>query len=288
MVFQSLVNGVLLGGLYAIIGLGMSLIFGIMGLTNLGHGDLMIVASYLIVILATQFVGNILLAILIAIAAMIAIGFLVQNFLINKVVDKGSEPPLLITFGISIILQNALLQLFGATQKTIPTSFAATNIIKTPWFSVSAVYAINFIAAIVLVTAIHLLIKKTNFGRSIRSTSDDVVASELMGINTKRIYSYTMALAMVTAAIAGLLVGMTFNFYPTAGTQYLIIAFGVVVIGGMGSLVGTLIGGILLGLSQMVGSLLFGTAYQLIFGYVVLLVILAIRPQGLLAGATRK
>ena len=288
MVFQSLVNGVLLGGLYAIIGLGMSLIFGIMGLTNLGHGDLMIVASYLIVILATQFVGNILLAILIAIAAMIVIGFLVQNFLINKVVDKGSEPPLLITFGISIILQNALLQLFGATQKTIPTSFAATNIIKTPWFSVSAVYAINFIAAIVLVTAIHLLIKKTNFGRSIRSTSDDVVASELMGINTKRIYSYTMALAMVTAAIAGLLVGMTFNFYPTAGTQYLIIAFGVVVIGGMGSLVGTLIGGILLGLSQMVGSLLFGTAYQLIFGYVVLLVILAIRPQGLLAGATRK
>jgi len=287
-VFQSLVNGVLLGGLYAIIGLGMSLIFGIMGLTNLGHGDLMIVASYLIVILATQFVGNILLAILIAIAAMIVIGFLVQNFLINKVVDKGSEPPLLITFGISIILQNALLQLFGATQKTIPTSFAATNIIKTPWFSVSAVYAINFIAAIVLVTAIHLLIKKTNFGRSIRSTSDDVVASELMGINTKRIYSYTMALAMVTAAIAGLLVGMTFNFYPTAGTQYLIIAFGVVVIGGMGSLVGTLIGGILLGLSQMVGSLLFGTAYQLIFGYVVLLVILAIRPQGLLAGATRK
>jgi len=287
-VLQSLINGILLGGLYAIIGLGMSLIFGIMGLTNLAHGDLMVVASYLVMTLAVQFTGNIFLAIVIALAFMMLLGFVVQNFLINRVVDKGSEPPLLITFGLSIILQNALLKIFGANQQTIPTSFSAANIITTPWFSISALYMINFIVAVIVVIAIHLLMNKTYFGRSIRATSGDVLASELMGINTKRIYAYTMCLAMVTAAIAGLLVGMTFNFYPSAGTQYLIIAFGVVVIGGMGSLVGTLVGGIILGLSQMIGSLLFGAAYQLIFGYVVLLVILTVKPQGLLAKATRK
>jgi branched-chain amino acid transport system permease protein len=278
----------LLGGLYAIIGLGMSLIFGIMGLTNLAHGDWMIVAAYLTVTIAMQFTGSILLAILIAVACMVVLGFLSQTFLINKVLDKGAEPALLITFGISIILQNGLLKIFGANQMTIPTSFSASNIVSTPWFSISTVYMINFIVAVVVVLIIHLLMQKTYFGWSIRASSDDVTASELMGINTKRIYAYTMALAMITATIAGVLVGMTFNFYPSVGTQYLIIAFGVVVIGGMGSLVGTLVGGMVLGLAQMMGSLFFGQAYQLIFGYVVLLVILALRPQGLLSRKTRE
>lgn len=287
-VFQSLVNGVLLGGLYAIIGLGMSLIFGIMGLTNLSHGAFMIVASYIVMIFAAQFAGNIFLAFLIALIAMMIVGFLVQNTLINRVVDKGSEPPLLITFGISVILQNVMLQVFGADQRIIRTPFLATNIITTPWFSISAIYMINFIVALVILIAVNLIIKRTFFGRAIRATSDDVMASELMGINTKRIYSYTMSFAMAVSVIAGFLVGMTFNFYPTAGTQYLIIAFGVVVIGGMGNLVGTLIGGIVLGLAQMIGSLLFGIAYQFISGFVVMLIILTIRPEGLFASAKRK
>ena len=156
---------------------------------------------------------------------------------------------------------------------------------RPPWFSVSAVYLINFCVSIVVIISLHYLIRKTYFGRSIRATSDDLIASELMGVNTKRIYSYTMCLAMVTAAIAGLLVGMTFIYYPSTGTQYLIFAFGVVVIGGMGSLAGTLLGGIILGLSQMLGAYFFGTAYQLVAGYVVLLVILTFRPRGLLANA---
>ena len=284
---QLVLNGILLGGLYAMIGLGMSLIFGIMGIINLAHGDLMIVSTYMSMVLAMQFSGNVFIALLITVIVMMIIGFLVQTFLVNKVVDKGSEPPLLITFGLSIILQNVLMLIFGADAKAIPTQIASENIVTTPWFSISAIYLINFVISVVVILLLSFVMKKTYFGRAIRATSSDVVASELVGVNTKRIYAYTMCLAMATASIAGLLIGMTFTYSPSTGTQYLIFAFGVVVIGGMGNLVGTLLGGIILGLSQMVGSYFFGTAYQLFCGYIVLLVILTFRPQGLFAGARK-
>ncbi|MDR1028689.1 MAG: branched-chain amino acid ABC transporter permease, partial [Clostridiales Family XIII bacterium] len=141
---------------------------------------------------------------------------------------------------------------------------------------------------VVVILALTLLINKTSFGRAIRASSSDIVVSELLGVNTKKMYIFAMCLTVVTASIAGLLVGMTFPFYPTTGTQYLIIAFGVVVIGGMGSLPGTLIGGIILGLAQLVGANFIGPMYQQLIGFVTLLVILAIRPQGLLSKAVRK
>jgi len=280
---QLVINGILLGGLYAMIGLGMSLIFGIMGLINLAHGDLMIISTYMSMVLALHFSGNVFIALLITVLVMMVVGFFCQSVLINRVLDKGAEPPLLITFGLSIILQNVLLLIFGADAKSIPTKLAAQNAITTPWFSISAIYLINFVISILVILSLHFIIMKTYFGRAIRATSGDVVASELVGVNTKRVYAVTMALAMVTASIAGLLIGMTFTYTPTTGTQYLIFAFGVVVIGGMGSLVGTLLGGIILGLAQMLGSYFFGMAYQLFFGYVVLLVILTFRPEGLFA-----
>ncbi len=285
---QSLINGILLGGLYAVIGVGMSLIFGIMGLTNLAHGDLMILGTFFTMIITTQITGNILLALLITIVIMIVLGFLFQNFLVNKVIDKGSEAPLLVTFGLSIILQNMLLLFFGADARSIQNSLSANNIVSTGWFSISSIYLINFIVAIVVILVLNFIMNTTYFGRSIRATSNDVIASELMGVNTKRIYSYTMCLALITASIAGVLVGMTFIFYPSTGTQYLIIAFGVVVIGGIGSISGTLVGGIILGLAQLLGAYFLGPAYMLLTGFIVLLIILAVRPQGLLGNAVRK
>lgn len=285
---QTIINGILLGGLYALIGVGMSLIFGIMGLTNLAHGDMMILGTFFSMVLVKQFTGNIFIAIILTIAIMMFIGFLVQNFLINRVVDKGAEPRLLVTFGLSIILQNLLLKLFGADARSIPNLAVTKNIVSTQWFSISEMYLINFIVAVVVIIALNYLIQRTYFGRAIRSTSDDVVAAELMGVNTKRMYSYAMCLAMVTAAISGLLVGMTFIYYPTTGTQYLIIAFAVVVIGGMGSLIGTLVGGVILGLAQLLGAYFFGTGYQLLAGYIVLLLILTFKPEGLLSNASRK
>jgi len=287
-IIQSVLNGILLGGLYSVIGIGMSLVFGIMGLTNLAHGDLVIVSTFLCMIIAAQVTGSLLLALVITICFMAVIGFLLQNFLINKVLDKGDEPPLLVTFGVSIFLSNVLLLLFGADARSIQSPITSSNVISSNLVSVSAVYLLNFVVAVLVIGALHYVMKYTYFGRSIRATSNDVTAAELMGVNTKRIYSYTMCLAMASAAIAGLLVGMTFVFYPSTGTQYLIIAFGVVVIGGMGSLLGTLVGGVILGLAQLLGAYFFGAGYQLLAGYIVLLIILTIKPEGLLSTAARK
>ncbi len=285
---QAIVSGLLLGGLYAIIGVGMSLIFGIMKLTNLAHGDIMIMSTFLTMVLVMQVVGNIILALLITIVIMMVFGFLIQQFLINNVIDKGPEPPLLVTFGLAIIIQNVLFLVFGPESRSIPTALIRTNVVHTKLVSISAQYVVNFVVAIAVIVVLTLVMNKTALGRGIRASSSDVMAAELMGVNTKRMYIYAMCLTMIVTAIAGLLVGSTFVFYPTSGTQYLITAFGVVVIGGMGSLMGTLLGGIILGLAQLVGASLLGSPYQLICGYIVLLVILAVRPQGLLSKAARK
>ena len=285
---QAIVTGVLLGGLYAIIGIGMSLIFGIMKLTNIAHGDIMILGAFLTMFISQNLTGNPVLALLITIVIMMGFGAAVQKFLINNVITKGAEPALLVTFGLSIIISNALFQVFGANTRSIPSPFASASLIKTAHFSVSMLYAASFIVAVATIVVLTLVMNKTSFGRAIRAASSDTVMSELLGVNTKRMYIYAMCLTVVTASIAGMLVGMTFPFYPTTGPQYLIIAFGVVVIGGMGSLVGTLIGGIILGLAQLVGGNFIGPTYQQLIGFLVLLVILAIRPQGLLSKAVRK
>lgn len=285
---QCLITGVLLGGLYAIIGLGMSLVFGIMGLTNLAHGDLMILGTYLTMTICNVLGVPLIISILITIVIMMVIGYIVQNFLVNRVLDTSSEAALLVMFGVSIFLANLLLKIFGADNQSIKNSLASINVISTKTLSISAMYLCSFIIGVVIIIGISVLMKKTNFGRSIRATSDDTMAAELMGVNTKRAYTMAMIIAMGVAAVAGALVGSTFIFYPSSGTQYLIIAFGVVVIGGMGSLMGTLIGGIVLGIAQLLGGYFFGSGVQMLIAYIVLIVILALRPNGLFASAARK
>lgn len=285
---QCLIQGILLGGLYAIIGIGMSMVFGIMGLTNLAHGDLMILGTYITMLLTTSSGLPLLLSAIISIIIMAVIGFVVQNCLVNRVLDKGSEPALLVTFGVSIFLSNLILKLFSADYKSIPNPLASTNVISTSVLSISGLYLFSFIVGLVVIAVLSYIMQKTNFGRSIRATSNDTMAAELMGVNTKRAYSYAMIIAMITAAIAGALVGSTFTFNPASGTSYLIIAFGVVVIGGMGSLIGTLLGGVVLGVAQLLGGYFFGSGVQMLIAYIVLLVILAVRPNGLLVSGARK
>ena len=288
MLLQCIVTGILLGGLYAVIGVGMSIVFGIMKLTNISHGNLMIMASFIIMVLTTSYIPNIILALIITVAIMVLVGFLFQKFLVNKVIDKGDEPALLVTFGLSIVVQNILDIIFGADARSIRNAFATVNVIQTDKVSVSGAYLMNFIVAVIVILILAMVIKNTYLGRAIRATSDNKKAAELMGINTKSFFAITMGIAMATAAIAGLLVGNTFVFYPHSGTTYLIIAFGVVVIGGMGSIGGTLIGGIVLGLAQLLGSYFFGTGFQMLTGYVFMFFVLALRPNGLFARGVRK
>ena len=286
---QCIITGLLLGGLYSMIGIGMSLVFGIMGLTNLAHGDLMILGTYITLVITRAAGVPLLVSAIVSILVMCVLGFVIQNFLVNRVMDKGEAPALLVTFGVSIFLSNLMLLIFGADNQSIPNTLATKNVITSQYLSISASYLLSFIIAIVIIVGLNVMMQKTNFGRSIRATSDDAMAAELMGVNTKLAYAAAMVICMGITAVAGTLVGSTYVFFPSSGTQYLIIAFGVVVIGGMGSLIGTLVGGIVLGLAQLIGGQIFGSGVQMLVAYIVLLVILALRPNGLFAAsAVRK
>ena len=273
---QQIINGILLGGVYALVGVGMSMIFGIVQLTNLAHGEFVILSAYLSTVLCTGLGLHPLLTLIITVPLMFVIGIILQNLLINRVMARGSEPALLVTFGLSIIIQNGLLLLFSADAQRMVTSFQSKSIDLGP-IKLPVLNLLVFAIGVVVVLLLDLFMKKTYLGQSIRATSDDKVAASLMGVNVKRTYGIAMGIALGTAALAGLCVGMPWTFYPTTGSQYLIIAFGVVVIGGMGSIKGTLIAGLIFGLAQVLG----GTNYGMLVSYIVLLIMLIFRPQGL-------
>ncbi len=279
---EPLINGILLGGLYAVIGIGLSIIFGIMKQVNLAHGELMILSSYFSFFFSQLLGLPPLLTLILVFPALFIFGYLLQAFLFNRVLGKGMEPYLMISFGLSIILQNALLLIFTPDARSLKTGLIIQTLDVYGLLHVPVIYLVDFAGGVLMIGCLHLFMKKTYLGRAIRASADDLSASKLMGINTRKVYALAVGIAAVTAAMSGVLVGMTFTFYPHSGTQYLIIAFGVVIIGGMGSLPGTFLGGLILGVSQLVGAQLIGPGFQLLSGYLILLIVLTIRPQGLL------
>lgn len=278
---QPILNGILLGGLYAIIAIGMSTMFGIVKLVNLAHGDLMILASFLALTTITWVGVNPFWSLVVVVPAMYFVGYFVQGFLLNRVLGKESEPPLLVAFGVSIIAQNLMLLVYTPDARSLKTTLAVMTIPLTRYVSIPVMYLVDFLVGLAVIAALYYFFQKTYMGRAIRAASDDEVAARLMGVNTRNIYARAMGISMMTAAVAGVLLGMTFTFYPHTGPQYLIIAFGVVVIGGLGSMKGTLVGGLILAVAQLLGAQVFGPGFQLFCGYVVLLIVLAVRPQGI-------
>ena len=279
---QDILNGLLLGGLYAIVAIGLSTIFGIVRLVNLAHGDLMILASYLSLFLISAWDVSPLVTLMAIIPIMFAIGYSLQRFLLNRVLGEDMEPPLLVAFGVSIILQNFMLMAFTPDARSLMSDLSLMTVSLGGNLSVPVLYLINFGIALAVIAGQHYFLRNTYMGRGIRAASDDSYAAQLMGVNTRHTYAVAMGIATMTAGVAGVLVGMTFTFYPHSGPQYLIIAFGIVVIGGLESMKGTFVGGLILALAQVLGARVFGPGYQLLCGYVVLLVVLAIRPQGIL------
>lgn len=281
---QPVINGILLGGLYAVIALGLTTMFGIVKLVNLAHGDLMILSSYLSLTLVTYFGINPFWSIPLVVPIMFVVGFVIQKYLLNRVLGKGMEPPLLVAFGLSIILQNLLLLVFTPDAKSIMTDISVKTI-QLGEIYLPVLYLVDFFIGCLVIFSLRLFYNKSFLGRAIRAASDDVGAARLMGIDTNNIFAIAMGIALITAAIAGILVGMTFSFYPHTGAQYLIISFGVIIIGGLGSMKGALLGGIILAEAQLLGAHFVGPGYQLLIGYLVLLIILAVRPQGLFGRA---
>lgn len=278
------INGILLGGLYAVIGIGLSMIFGIMRQVNLAHGELMILSSYFSLLFLQVLGLHPLLTLFLVLPAMFVFGYLIQTFLFNRVMQKGLEPFLMVSFGLSIILQNALLLIFTPDARSLKTEMVIKSVNVFGIFHLPLIYLVNFTLGLLVLVSLHQFMKRTYLGWAIYASSDDLSGAKLMGINPKKVYAVAMGIAAATAAVSGVLVGMTYTFYPHSGTQYLIIAFGVVIIGGLGSLPGTFLGGIILGVSQLVGGRVIGPGFQLLSGYIILLVVLTVRPQGILGG----
>jgi branched-chain amino acid transport system permease protein len=276
----ALVMGILLGGLYVIIALGLSMVFGVMRLVNLAHGDLVILGAYLSWQVATSLGLDPIISLVVTIPILFGLGFFIQQYLLRRAFSISAEAPLIIAFGISLIIQNFNQIIWTPLSRGISTSYSMSSFfLGARQYPIS--YLLDFVVAVIVVFAFREFLNRTYLGRAITAASQNRRSAQLMGVNTKMIYGYAFAIAMISAAIAGLFLGMTFPFTPVSGTQFLIIAFGVVIIGGLGSVFGTLIGGLILGLVQTFSAAIFGSAAQMLFVYLAVLVVLAVRPQGL-------
>ena len=274
---QYLINGILLGGIYALLGVGMTMMFGIVKLTNLAHGEFIIMGAFASTMLAQWLGIDPILTLIITVPLMFIIGVVLQTVLINRVMLQGSEPALLVTFGLSIILQDLFLLLFTADAQRANVPYNTKTIPLGGSLYISVLDLIVFAISLVTILILTIFLRKTYMGRAIRATSDDTTAATLMGVSVKKTYAIALGIAMATAAVAGLGVGMRWTFYPSSGGSYLLIAFGVVVIGGMGSIPGTLVAGLVFGLAQVIG----GANYGQLVSYILLIIMLAVRPQGL-------
>jgi branched-chain amino acid transport system permease protein len=277
---DTIIQGVLLGGLYALYATGLSLIFGIMRLVNLAHGDLMVAAAYLILSLA-QFAGiNTVVAFAISLPLMFGVGYLLQLHLLNRTLGEDILPPLLVTFGISIVIQNALLQGFSADTRRLPIGgISNLSVPLGGGIAVGIMPLLSLAAAIAVVFGLNQLFYHTRLGRALRATSDDTETAQLVGINNQHIYAIAMGLALAVCAVAAFFLGSRSTFDPTTGPARLIYAFEAVIIGGLGSLWGTLAGGIVVGVAQTVGARI-NPEWQILAGHVAFLVVLILRPRG--------
>ena len=274
---QYLINGILLGGIYALLGVGMTMMFGIVKLTNLAHGEFIIMGAFGSTMLARWLGIDPILTLIITVPLMFIIGVVLQTVLINRVMLQGSEPALLVTFGLSIILQDMFLLLFTADAQRANVAYNTKTIPLFGNLYIPVLDLIVFGISLATILILTIFLRKTYMGRAIRATSDDTTAATLMGVSVKKTYAIALGIAMATAAVAGLGVGMRWTFYPSSGGSYLLIAFGVVVIGGMGSIPGTLVAGLVFGLAQVLG----GANYGQLISYILLIIMLAVRPQGL-------
>ena len=276
-----IVQGILVGGLYALFATGLSLIFGVMRLVNIAHGDLIIAGAYLAYSII-QITGLHPLASLIIVVPLAALfGYALQFFVLNRTLDKDILPPLLVTFGLSIIIQNVLLEAYSADSRKLNAgAFETGSFNLVQGLDIGYFPLLTFITAIAVVWGLQFLFYHSPMGRAFRAVSDDPEVSQLMGLDNRKVFSWAMALCLAVTAIAAVFLAIRANFDPFMGPGRLIFGFEAVIIGGLGNLWGTLAGGIILGVAQAVGAQI-DPGWQVLAGHLVFLLILAFRPQGL-------
>jgi len=280
------VQGVLLGGLYALFATGLSLIFGVMRLVNLAHGDFSILAAFLALVVVQAAGLNPLTALVLVVPLMAGLGWLLQRAALNRLLGRGLLPPVLVTFGLSIIIQNALLETFSADSRRLNPGGIETASMRLGSVSVGSLPVLTLVTAVLVLVALQLFISRTALGRAFRATADDRETAALMGIDHRRLYALAMALSLAIVGVAGIFLGIRTTFTFASGPDRLLFAFEAVIIGGLGSLWGTLVGGVILGVAQTVGAKL-SPGWGVLTGHLVFLAVLVLRPEGLFAPPRR-
>jgi branched-chain amino acid transport system permease protein len=284
---SAIIAGILLGGLYALFATGLSLMFGVMRVVNLAHGDFAIIAAFGALTFVSTLGGSPLVSLLVVLPAMALLGYLLQRSILQRTVVPSPLPAVLVTFGLSIVVQNALLQIFSADQQRLRLgAFETASLRMSDRLAIGYFPATVFLLAVALLAGLSLFFGRTALGRIMRATSDDQEAAQLMGVDNRHIYGLATAIAFATVALAGVLYSVQTSFSPISGPTLLIFAFEAVIIGGLGNLWGTLVGGVVLGVAQSVGAWI-EPAQQILAGHLVFLLLLALRPQGILTKGAR-
>jgi branched-subunit amino acid ABC-type transport system permease component len=280
---NAIIQGVLTGGLYALFACGLSLMFGVMKVVNLAHGDLAVVAGYLAIVIIFVTHVPVLWSFLIVVPVMAVLGYALQRTVIQSALDRGVLTTLLVTFGLSVVIENALLQFASANSRSIGASLTLVR----DSFSLGSQIQIAYLLVVIFATAVIVLfglqyfLSASRYGRLIRASADDPEAVQLAGADYRHVFGIAAAIAFGTVALAGMAYGMYSQLAPTTGTDtILLFAFAAVVIGGLGSLWGTLLGGVVLGVAQQIGAQI-NISDEVLAGYIVFLAVLVLRPQGL-------
>lgn len=279
---NAVVQGILLGGLYALFACGLSLMFGVMRIVNLAHGDVAVLAAFVAYSLIASTPVGVLGATLIVLPIFAVLGYVVQRGLIQPALRVGPLSTLLVTFGLSVVIQNVLLATYSADTRAIdPGGLVSASLRVTGQLSLSYLALITFALAVVVLLVLQAYLSRSRIGRMVRAAADDPEAAQLQGADPRHVYGVATAIALATVALAGMLFAMRSSFDPSIGPSRLLFAFEAVVIGGLGSLWGTLVGGIILGLAQSLAAQ-YDPALTLLAGHVIFLAVLAFRPEGLI------
>ncbi len=278
---QALISGILIGGVYALIGIGLTIIFGVMRVINFAHGELLMVGMYATFYLFTLLHIDPFLSIIITIPLMFLYGALLQKAFINRVLGALPQNQILLTIGLGLIMSNSVMLAFTSDYKILTTRYSSSSV-KVAGISISAPLVISFAITAAITAALYWFLLKTDTGHAIRATAQDREAATLMGINVGRMSIIAFGLGSALAGTAGALISPTYYIFPQVGSVFTLKAFVVTVLGGMGSVIGATLGGVLIGMAESIGGVYFGSGWKEVIVFVLFLLVLLFKPAGLL------
>jgi branched-chain amino acid transport system permease protein len=277
---QSLISGILIGGVYALIGIGLTIIFGVMRVINFAHGDILMVGMYGTYYLFALGHVDPFLSIIITIPLMFLFGAALQKLFINRILGALPQNQILLTIGLGLIMSNTVMMAFTSDSKILTKTYSSSSM-KLLGISISTPLVISFAITAVITMALYWFLLKTDTGQAIRATAQDREAARLMGINVKRMSMIAMGLGAALAGTAGALISPTYYIFPQVGSAFTLKAFVITVLGGMGSIVGATLGGVLIGVAESVGGVYFGSGWKEVVVFVLFLLVLLFKPSGL-------